>query len=172
MSNTVIHLNRPVDPAVVQVVLDNLMATDGFMLRCVHAACGPTWVASIGPDTGFGASLQDTLANLAVAQLNRQATSPVTVQDNRPVLSPRRLEICRLLTEEAACADRVEDLAEELQELVDSVRCGDVSVADMATISAEIIRVTQRWTEASTRLAEVEAQIDVLDPDHDVRNSL
>lgn len=168
MSN-LLHLNQPVDPAVVKNALDKLMSTDGFMLRCVHAPVGPTWIVSVGDDAGFGASLEDTLASFAVARMNRQAAAPV--QSNRPVLTPTQVEIARLVLACDLADEKVGNLAEELESLVDSVRCGDVCAADMPSVSAEIMRVTQAWVTASTELAELEARLDDLDPDNSVRYS-
>jgi len=171
MSRNLVHLNQPVDEVVIKDALEKLMSTDGFMLRCVHAPVGPTWIVSVGPDSGFGANLQDTLASFAVARMNRQVNTPAVV-DPRPIFTPARMEILRVLGFYDQVEERVDDLAEELEALVDSIRCGDVNLNDMASVSAEILRVTKAWTDASVELAELEARLDELDPDYVVRNSL
>ena len=173
MSRNLVHLNQPIDEAVIKNALDKLMSTDGFMLRCVHAPTGPTWIVSVGDDAGFGSSLQDTLASFAVARMNREANASSRASaDPCIVFTPARMETLKVIRSVSEAEERVDVLAEELEALVDSVRCGDVDLSEMASVAAEIMRVTKAWTDASTELAELEDRLEDLDPDYVVRNSL
>lgn len=143
MSN-LLHLNEPISDAVLAATLNELMTQDGFMLKCIKAPSGLSYVASIGDIAGFGVSLQETLANLAVRYLNRSVQAPavdpeIAARKNRAVAAIERLgaEITEVIE---AMADRFDVWLNynSAQELLDLIEDADQDLSQLKNLCSQL----------------------------------